>query len=271
MPEPSSITVKSIERRLGVWSEQCGDAAILRQADALALRRDMVTLLDFVRDNRVIGTQSTGNMPLKMVREVTARFVRPPKLETTLGDRVYQFRSEEDIGALHFLRILAEVGGLLKIARARRWQLAARGGKFLEAAPMFQASWMLAVWWYRVNWLIAYPFDGMGDDLPPMFNRSVLASLKALPRETWHSFNTYADHVIGRTGLTWAAPDSRFATMLLRGSIERMVIDNLASFDALKRRYRKKPLGRGTISELEAFKLTPFGAALMDALASVQG
>ncbi len=269
MPEPSSFTIKSIERRLDVWSEQCGDAAILRQAEALALRRDMVTLLEFVRDNRVIGTQSTGNMPLKMVREVTARFVHPPQLEVTLGDMVYQFRSEEDIGALHYLRILAEVGGLVKIARARRWQLAARGEKFIKAAPMFQASWMLAVWWYRVNWLIAYPFDGMGDDLPPMFSQFVLASLQALPIETWHPFDTYADNVVGRTGLTWAAPESRFATKLLRGSIERMVMDILASFEALKRRYRKKPLGRGTISELEAFKLTPFGAALLDALTSV--
>src|SRR5512137_1793007 len=143
MPEPSSMTITSIGRRLGVWSEQCSDAAILRQADALPLRRDMVTLLEFVRDSCVIGTQSTGNMPLKMVREVTARFVHPPQLEMKLGDRVYQFRSEEDIGALHFLRILAEVGGLLKIARARRWRLAARGEKFIEAAPMFQVSWML--------------------------------------------------------------------------------------------------------------------------------
>jgi hypothetical protein len=33
----------------------------------------------------VVGVQVTGNMPMKMVREVTARFVKPPKLEDTIG------------------------------------------------------------------------------------------------------------------------------------------------------------------------------------------
>ena len=259
-----------MERQLVLWTAQYGDAAMIRQSEALALRRDMVTLLEFVRDNRVIGTQSTGNMPLKAVREVTARFVNPPRLESTIGDHVYPFRSEEEIGSLYFLHILAEVGGLLKIARARRWQLTTRGKGFLDAAPLFQVSWMLSVWWYCVNWLVAYPFEGMGDDLPPLFHLSVLASLKALPVGTWHSFIKFADQVIGQTGLTWTAQESSSATMLLRGSIQRMVVDILASFDALKRRYRKKLLGRGTISELDAFKITPFGKALLEALAAVR-
>jgi hypothetical protein len=256
---------------LGAWSEQYSDAATLRQAEALALRRDMVTLLEFVRDNRVMGTQSTGNMPLKAVREVTARFVHPPRLESIIGDHVYPFRSEEEIGPLYFLHILAEVGGWLKIARARRWRLTARGKEFLKAAPRLQVAWMLTVWWYRVNWLVAYPLEGMGDDLPPLFHLAVLASLQALPAGTWHSFVKFADHVISRTGLTWTALESSSATLLLRTSIRRMVVDILAGFDALKRRYRKKPLGRGTISELDAFKITPFGAALLDALVAVGG
>jgi hypothetical protein len=271
MQRQTFVTVKSIERQLGVWSERYGGAALLSQAEALAVRRDMATLLAFVRDNRVIGTQSTGNMPLKSVREVTARFVNPPKLETTIGDKVYQFRSEEEIGSLYFLHILAEVGGLLKIARARRWQLTTRGKAFLDAAPMLQASLMLAVWWYRVNWLVAYPYTGMGEALPPLFNLYVLASLKTLSAGTWHSFNKFADQVIGRTGLTWGAQESDFATTALRGSIRRMVIDILASFDAAERRYQEKPLGRGSISELEAFKITPFGAALLDALTAAGG
>lgn len=266
MPRQSSITVRSMERQLVLWSAQYGDAATLRQAEALALRRDMVTLLEFVRDNRVIGTQTTGNMPLKSVREVTARFVNPPRLESTIGDHVYPFRSEEEIGPLYFLHILAEVGGWLKIARARRWQLTARGQKFLDATPMFQTSFMLAVWWYRVNWLVAYPYTGMGEALPPLFNLYVLASLKTLSAGTWHSFNKFADHVIGRTGLTWGAQENDFATTASRGSIRRMVIDILASFDALERRYQEKPWGRGTIPELETFKITPFGMALLDAV-----
>jgi hypothetical protein len=36
-------------------------------AEELALRRDVVTLLTYLRDNKVTGTQSTGNLPLKAV------------------------------------------------------------------------------------------------------------------------------------------------------------------------------------------------------------
>jgi len=92
----------------------------MQQADALPLRRDMVALLTYVHDNRVTGTQSTGNLPLKAVREVTARFVHPPVLETTVGDRTFRVRSEYDAWPLYFLHTLADVGGLLVGGRARR-------------------------------------------------------------------------------------------------------------------------------------------------------
>jgi hypothetical protein len=85
-----------------------------RQAAALPLRRDMVTLLSYVRDNTVIGTQSTGNLPLKAVREITARFVDPPKLEEQVGTYTFRVRSEADLWPLYYLHILADVGGLAK-------------------------------------------------------------------------------------------------------------------------------------------------------------
>jgi len=50
--------------------EQHQNAEIVRQAEALPLRLDVETLLTFVRDNKVVGTQA-NNMPMKVVREVT--------------------------------------------------------------------------------------------------------------------------------------------------------------------------------------------------------
>ena len=71
--------------------------SMIDKAGALPLRRDFVTLLTYVRESKVVGTQSTGNMPLKSVREVTARFVTPPVLDTEMGDRIYRLRSEADV------------------------------------------------------------------------------------------------------------------------------------------------------------------------------
>jgi hypothetical protein len=259
---------RSAEQRLSVWLEQYhNDAEVVCQAEVLPLRRDMMTLLTFVRDNKVVGTQSTGNMPLKAVREVTARFVEPPKLETTIGDHTYRLRSEADLWPLYFLHILAEVGGLLAIAPARRWRLTAEGEGFLAVDPLLQVSFLLTVWWYAVNWLVAYPFEGMGDALPPFFNMVTLARLRSLPIRTRISFEEFADELIEETGLTWTAPDSSAATMLLRGSIARMVIYILAVFGAVECEYREEPLGKGTTSRLVAFEIALLGKALLDAVA----
>ena len=206
-----------------------------------------------------------------MVRKVTARFVDPPQLETTVGDHTYRLRSEADLWPLYYLHILAEVGGLLAIAPVRRWRLTPEGEGFLGTAPLHQVSFLLTVWWYEVNWLVAYPFEGMGDALPPFFNLVTLARLHSLLIGTPISFEEFADGLIEKTGLTWTAQNSSAATMLLRGSIIRMVIHILANFGVVKREYREEPLGQGTISRLGAFEITPFGKALLDAVAIASG
>lgn len=258
---------ESTQQRLRAWIKRSHNPETIQQAEGLPLRRDMVTLLTFVRDNKVIGTQSTGNMPLKMVREVTARFVKPPKLETTLGDQTFRIRSEADVWPLYYLHILAEVGGLLTIAPARRWQLTRQGKTFLEIAPLLQVSSLLMIWWNGVNWLVAYPFEGMGEALPPDFNRVTLAQLRSLPVGRPVSFEKFAQGLVEKTGLTWTATEVSSATMLLHGSIGRMVIDILAAFGVVKSEYRAEPLGKGTISKLAAFELTPFGQVLLEAVA----
>ncbi len=240
---------------------------VVRQAEALPLRRDMVTLLTYVRDNKVIGTQGTGNLPLKAVHEVTARFVHPPKLEDTIGDYTYRVRSAEDVWPLYYLHILADVGGLVEAGRARRWRLKRLAGRFLDADPLPQVMYLLSTWWYRVNWLIAYPFVGMGGSLPPFFSTLTLKSLSALPVKKRVAFQKYADHLIGVAGLTWTAPDATIGRMALHGAVERMILGILEDFGAVTLEHRDKPLGRGSIKELAGFRITPFGKQLLDGLA----
>lgn len=275
----TSITVDAVTNRLGAspslrgtsWREQHVNTALARTAEALPVRCDMATLLTFVRDEKVVGTQGKGNMPLKVVHAITARFVDPPKLEGFVGERYYELRSEEHFWPLFFLHVLAEVGGLLKTGQARRWRLTSAGERFLDTEPALQAPFLLAVWWYRVNWLIAYSYTGMGDALPPFFNRHTLAGLRALPTGRFVAFNKFADELIGKTGLTWGAREHSFARSALHGSIQRMAIDILADFGALQCRYRQESTEWGMVRELAAFKVTMWGAALLDAVAIVGG
>lgn len=242
---------------------------MIKTASDLPLRRDMVTLLEFVKENKVVGTQSTGNMPLKMVRAVTARFIEPPVLDRTLGGRTYRLRSEEDVWSLYFLHILAEVGALVDIAPARRWRLTRDGERFLSLDPLYQVSFLLSVWWYEVNWIVAYPYSGMGDELPRFFNYHALEELLSLRQGTKIPIDEFADALVEKTGLVWGAPDSQFAGMALQGSIERMIVAILHTFGVVECEYRDETLGKTTISKPQTFKIVPFGRALLDSLAII--
>jgi hypothetical protein len=132
--------------------------------------------------------------------------------------------------------------------------------------PLLQVSYLLTTWWSRVNWLVAYPLEGMGEELPPGFVQTVLAHLRVLPVGARIPFEEFADPIIEETGLTWTV-QSASERLLLRTSIKRMVINILADFGAVTREVREKPLGTGTVSELVAFKVTMLGGVLLAMLA----
>ena len=253
-------------RRFEEWYMKYHQPDIIHHAEELPLRRDMVTLLQYIRDNKVVGTQSTGNMPLKDVREVTSRFADPPKLETRIGNHTYRIRSEADVWWLYLLHIIADVGHLLYIAPAQCWRITPDGEEFLGLGPLLQTSVLLSIWWYGVNWLVAYPSKGMGDALPRDFEQVTLSCLRSHEIDKSISFEQFADDLINQTGLTWTAVDSNFKQMLLRGSIEMMIIRILSIFDAVDEEFQEKPVGKGTISDLVSFKITPFGKCLLDAV-----
>jgi hypothetical protein len=244
-------------------------AAIRSQAETLPLRQDMVTLLKYTRDNTVIGTKSTGNMPLKTVREVTAHFVEPPVLDVPVGDRIYRLRSEADIWPLHFLHILAEVGDLVSTAPGRRWRLTEDGITFLKVEAFNQLVLLLGTWWSRVNWLIAFPRAGMGDDLPDFFEGETLTQLWGYAVGESIPFNIFAEELIARTGLRWTVPEFDDPdTGFLSRSIQSMVIEILERFGVIEvnYRFREELPGLGTLSKIDTFQLTALGQALLAAL-----
>ncbi|MCY2996264.1 MAG: hypothetical protein NTY19_51705 [Planctomycetota bacterium] len=267
MESGTPFNFRNVEKSLSMWLANQRDVSLERTAEELPLRRDVVTLLAFVRDNKIVGSPSTGNMPLKAVQEVTAQFVKPPCLEETIGEKTYRIRSEAELWPLYFLRSLAEVGGLIKVGRARLWRLTSHGERFLDADSRLQVAYLLAVWWHRVNWLVAYSFTGMGDALPYGFTQSTLAGLRSSPTGTFVRFEAFADALIHATGLRWGAPDPKIAIPALYGAVNRMVITVLADFGAVEREYREKRLGKSTFHELDKFKITPWGKALLDTVA----
>src|SRR5690606_15185360 len=153
------------------------------------------------------GTQATGNFTLKAVREVCTHFVHPPELEGTIGNYHYQARSEADVWPLFFLHMLAAIGNLAAGGQGRVWRLTAAGETFLNSSYPMQVGIMLAIWWHRMDWIMAWPVEGLSRGLPFGFRRIVRDGLLTLKPANFVPFEQVADDLIAGTGLTWPSID----------------------------------------------------------------
>jgi hypothetical protein len=235
-------------------------------AEELPLRRDVIALLTYLRDNRVTGTQSTGNLPLKAVYEICARFVNPPQLEEAIGEHVYRVRSETEVWPLHFRHILGAVGGLVSGGLSRRWKLTPLGERFLVAPAPLQVWLLLATWWTKTNWAIASPFNFEEGYMPPGFSRLALKQLLDLPLGEPASFERFADRMIEETRMVWPIENQDSARHILRSIIERTMIDPLVDFGILQIEYEPHKTLGAEFRELSTFRITPFGKGLLEAI-----
>jgi hypothetical protein len=235
-------------------------------AEKLPLRRDMITLLTYLRDTKVTGTQSTGNLPLKAVREVCAQFVNPPKLDETIGEHVYLLRSETEVWPLYFLHVLASLAGLAVGGPARRWKLTPLAEQFLAAPAHVQIGLMLATWWLETNWAIASPYAFSGDSVPDGFRMIALRRLLELPTAEPVPYNAFAEGMIEESGMAWPIPDQDSARNTLKWLIQRLVIDPQVDFGILLAGYGTYELLGREFPQLSTIQVTPFGRTFLQAL-----
>lgn len=247
------------------WPEMLSEDQRI-MAENLPLRRDVVTLLTYLRDHKVTGTQSTGNLPLKAVHEICARFVDPPKLEEIVGEHIFRVRSETEVWPLHFRHVLASVGGLVTGGLGRRWKLTPLGERFLAAPSPLQVWLLLATWWTQTNWAIASPYDFEDGYMPPEFSRLALKHLLELPMGEPASFERFADRMIEDSRMVWAIQNQDNARRILRRIIKRTVINPLVDFGILQTEYEPHKTLGAEFRELSTFRITPFGKGLLEAI-----
>jgi len=241
-------------------------AAEQATAESLPLRRDVVTLLTYLREERVTGTQATGNLPLKAVRALCAQFVVPPKLADTIGDKVYPVRNETEVWPLYFRHMLAAGAGLVVGGPTRRWRLTAPGEQFLAAPAAAQVWRLFTTWWTRVNWLIAFPWAYGDGELPARFTGLARQHLLALPVGERVSFEPFADQLIQKAPLVWRIEDQDSARNILRSLVEKVVVGPLQDFGVLTTEYGPDPVLGPGYQTLTALRLTPFGRSLLAAM-----
>ena len=258
-------TDNKIEKKIFNWAQRL-DKKQLALVESLALRRDMMTFLSYLNKNRVVGTQSTGNLPLKAVREICTQFVNPPALEEKIGDKIYKIRSEDDVYPLYYLHTLASMGGFVMGGQARAWKLTTEGYEFLNAPASIQLGFMLALWWYQTDWRIAFSVSGLDRGLPKGFDSISLKHLLELPVGKSIFYEPFADKLIKETHFTWPSADQSFVNNTMRSAIERMVIMPLVQFGVMESEYAMKDIGGSKFSKLFVIRLTSLGKGLLGTL-----
>ena len=231
--------------------------------EALTLRRDMLTFLEYLSQNRVVGTQSTGNLPLKAVREICAGFVKPPALEETVGGHVYKVRSEDDVWPLLFVHQLAFHSGMVTGGQARIWKVMDEGQNFTQLPAPVQVFLMFVVWW-AMDWTIAFPVSGLADGLPENFLPVVFTCLQELPVGAKAPFEPFADRVIEQSDLTWPSIDQTNAHFIMQAVVERTVVDIMEKFGVLESEYGTDKSKSYELKKLVHIRLTPIGKGLLD-------
>ncbi len=254
-----------IHERITVWSQELPKPQ-LDLIESLAVRRDMVTLLQYFNEKHPVGTQSTGNLQLKAVREVCARFVSPPVLDEKIGDKVYKLRSEEDVFWLFYLHVLANTGGLVIGGQSRIWKLTSAGKAFLELPSPVQLGLLLVIWWHQEDWRIAFPVSGLDQGLPHDFRKITLGRLLELKADKSVSFEQFADELIATTRFTWPSEDQTFVQDIMRSVIARLVVDPLTSFGCLECKHKTSTRYGFKSKRLAEIRLTQLGKGLLESL-----
>lgn len=237
-----------------------------KASQALALRQDVVTFLIYLKENKVTGTQATGNLPRKVIEEITQRFVNPPGLETKIGDTIFSFRNEDDVWPLYFVHVLAQGADLINGGPSRRWRLTPAGENFLTLPAVVQVLILFSVWWYRVNWMIAYSYDIFGNGLPEKFTQTVASHLHALVVDEQILFDPFADQLIRAMEWTWPKQETDITQMIIRAAIQHMVINPLEEFGVFATHREQDNRRLLDIKILMSFSLTKFGLLLLESI-----
>jgi hypothetical protein len=249
------------------WLNNLG-AELLGDFEALPLRRDMVTFLDYLSNNRTVGTQSTGNLPLKAVYAICERFVDPPKLEQTIGSHAFKVRSEDEVWPLLFVHTLAFHSGLVDGGPARKWRTTPEGILFPQIPPPIQVASLFVHWMIDCDWTIAYPVSGLADGLPEEFKSAVLNTLLAFSEGQSVPFQTFADRVISESGLEWHSQDQSFVQMIKRSVVEQVVIDPMTRFGILECEYQTDESNGHSYQQLNTIQLMAIGKSILTLMKS---
>ncbi len=238
------------------------------QAKALQLRQQVVTLIHYINENKVTGTQSTGNFPRKAIAAIAVRFPQPIQLSLNESDRDGKpFFSEEEVWEVFNAHLLANGAALINGGPGRLWRISEAGEVFLITPAVGQIWVLFITWWYRINWMIASRFELSGQFLYEPFRNATSTLLKQLKAGQEVPFETFCNQLIEASGWTWDPGQNDSHSSNARFAIDDMIIEPLESLGILSARRVADPLlEMGIFQKPVSFSVTEFGEKLLQAV-----
>lgn len=198
-PEFVDLSASEVKPVDAAWLEAFGQKFKV-EASALPVRRDIHVLLDYLLANRVIGTQSTGNLPVKEGETICANFSKPIPFQTGMGKYNLKVKSIAEVWPLQFLHILAACAGWVQGGPGRRWRVTDLGVGFQQLPDGAQVWQLFYTWWTHVNWGIAANLGA--DNYPTQYVRPiVLKHLLSLPLGRPLPWEVFADQLMAFFGV----------------------------------------------------------------------
>jgi hypothetical protein len=240
------------------------NAELAASFESLPLRRDMLTFLDYLSKNKTVGTQSTGNLPLKAVYAICEGFVNPPKMKEVISSHyTTKVRSEDEVWPLVFVHTLAFQSGLVNGGLALRWKVTPEGMLFPQLVPPLQVVFLFSSWMTACDWAFTYRMAELADGMLTAFKESALTNLSALTEGQSVPFEPFAERVIAGSRLQWSHPDASYVQMLKHRLVEQVLIAPMTRFGVLECGYRPSKILGGDYKDLETVSLTAPGKSLL--------
>ncbi len=233
----------------------------------LALRRDIVEMLTYIQNNKVVGTATTGNFPLKAVEEMGKRFVDPIKMRFPDGERRYI--SEREVDILYFYHVLANNGQLLTGGKGRKWRLTELGHRFLAESPAWQYWHLFITFWIQTNWLSITYVDVPEEELSTSFKLLFLAICQELSPTNGITFTRFAENIAKKCFIVW---QSLYFSDEKENLIEQVCIIPLIALGIFQPDYELRKHKYFSKEHLNRITITQLGASVLNASKkSIQG
>ena len=228
----------------------------------LALRRDIVEMLTYIQNNKVVGTATTGNFPLKTVEEMGKLFVDPIEMWFPDGER--RFLSEQEIDILYFYHVLANTGQLLTGGKGRKWRLTELGRRFLEESPAWQYWHLFVTFWTRTNWLSVTYVNVPEAEITNPFKLYFLFLCQKLSPTFGVTFERFVENLARNTNIAWP---SLFLSDEKEHLVERVCINPFISFGVFQADYEVREYKYSSRYHLNRITITKLGASVVKAFA----